>query len=99
MTKKQSLCIFRELHLTWGTMVRYLIQCSIPVTASSQTRGWRDGCAQPKRQRSLAVWLLTKHKETQFAPVPPSPAIVKGDPGGGQLIFLQVWQKKVQSKE
>lgn len=29
MTKKQSPWVFRELHLTWEAMVRYLIQCSI----------------------------------------------------------------------
>lgn len=44
------------------------------------------------------MWLLTEHKETQFAPAPPTSAIVKGDPGVGELIFPQVWQK-VQSKE
>lgn len=62
MAKKLSPGVLRELHLTWEMMVRCLTQGSISSDRSLKLHlkkqgGWRDGWAQLKRQRSLAVRL------------------------------------------
>lgn len=51
MTKKQSLCVFRELHLTWGTTVRYLIQCSISCDSFISNKGLKRWLGSTKKTK------------------------------------------------